>query len=352
MSPMALYASASSQRLVTASSAGGVLATGARLTRRGIRWLHTSKPRVPVLEKLLRAALFLPFYVPVALLLRAAAHLGMSPVLPRETVSGATVMCRLTDLIGWYIWLFGEWEPDLTLFAATRLNDGDVFVDVGANIGYYSLLASRSVGRGGAVVAVEASPSVFAELCGNADSDALGERIRVVNKAAAAVPGTLTIFAGPSHNVGMTTTVPSRGLKAESSVEALPLDSILTAAEVAAIRIIKIDVEGAEPDVLAGMAALIPALRPDAEIVVELSPQWWTRRDMEPADVLKPFIDGGFNIYTMSNDYSPWRYLWPNDVTAAVRLRGPVDSRAARVDVVLSRCDAEVLPMSAASSRA
>lgn len=348
---MTLYACAPSQRLATVNSTGGVLAFGARLTRCGIRWLRTSKPHVPALEKLLRAVLFMPFYVPVALLLRGAAHLGTSPVLPRETASGTTLMCRLTDLIGWYIWLFGEWEPDLTLFAASRLSDGDVFVDVGANIGYYSLLASHSVGSGGAVVAVEASPSVFAELRGNADSATTGNRIRAVNKAAAAVPGTLTIFAGPSHNVGMTTTVPSRGLKAESNIEALPLDRILTAGEVAAARIIKIDVEGAEPDVLAGMAALIPMLRPDAEIVVELSPQWWAQRDMDPADVLKPFIDGGFHIYTMSNDYSPWRYLWLNDVTAAVRLRGPVDSRAARMDVVLSRLDVESLPICAASSR-
>jgi FkbM family methyltransferase len=323
----------------------GSLLGWAQRTRGAIVKLQTAKRDVPAAERLLRAALFLPVYIPVSLLLRGAARLGISIVAPRRTPQGITLRCRLTDMIGWYIWLFGEWEPDLTRFLCSRLRDGDVFVDVGANIGYYSLLASAHVGQRGRVVAVEASAAVFAELRANAAANQMCDRIRLVNKAASASAGTLTVFAGPTHNVGMSTTVPTRGLKAESAVAALPLDQILTAAEIAATRVIKIDVEGAEPDVLAGMANLIPCLRPDAEIVVELSPRWWLQRNLSPADVLKPFIDVGFKVYTMTNDYSPWRYLWLDDVTDAVRQHADLSTRAARLDVVLSRYDSARLPI-------
>jgi FkbM family methyltransferase len=319
----------------------------AERTKSAITPLRTTKAGISAFEKLARTTLFLPVYVPVALLLRGAAHFGLSIAAPARTSSGSTMMCKLTDLIGWYVWLFGEWEPDVTRFVSSRLSDGDVFVDVGANIGYYSLLASRYIGERGSVVAVEASPGVFAELCHNIETNHLAGRIRPVNAAASAAAGAVTIFAGPDHNVGMSTTVPSRKLRAEATVAALPLEEMLTPSEIAATRIIKIDVEGAEPDVLAGMTTLIPLLRNDAEIVIELSPRWWERQDMSPVDILRPFLDGGFTMYAIGNDYSPWRYLWLNDVRDGRRMPGKIGRRTRRLDVVLSRRDTAHLPMTA-----
>jgi hypothetical protein len=84
-----------------------------------------------------------------------------------RTVFGAALAGRTKDLIQRHIFYFGVWEPNLTSFLASRLRDGDVFVDVGANIGYFSLLASRLVGRHGKVVAIEASPNIFAMLSAN-----------------------------------------------------------------------------------------------------------------------------------------------------------------------------------------
>ncbi|WP_157838265.1 FkbM family methyltransferase [Mycolicibacterium aromaticivorans] len=252
-------------------------------------------------------------------------------------------MCRLPDLIATYVWVFGEWEPDLTRFIVNRLRDGDVFIDVGANVGYYSLLAARSVGVNGNVVAVEASPVMFDQLRRNTGADRLGDRVRLVNKAAAAKSGKLTVFSGPRHNTGMSTTLSTRGLDVEATIEALRLDQIFTCEEAASIRIVKIDVEGAEPDVLAGMSNLIGVLRSDAEIVVELSPQWWPDPHLRPIDVLRPFVDAGFNVYKMKNSYNAWRYLWPNDVSNAIRVRDDLTRRVARLDIVLSRLDGDFL---------
>ena len=331
----------------TPSPADRVTVALACALRKVVRLLRTTKTSVPVVEKVLRGGLLIPVFAALSLLLRARARLGHSGQLPGGTGFGATLMCRLPDLIATYIWVFQEWEPDVTRFITSRLGDGDVFVDVGANIGYYSLLAAESVGDCGGVVAVEASPAMFEDLHCNTLASDHGDRIREVNKAAAAKSGTLTVFAGPRHNAGMSTTLPTRGLHVESTVDALPLDEILTFQEITSTRLIKIDVEGAEPDVLAGMCNLIGSMRPDAEIVVELSPRWWPDRQLRPLEVLRPFIEAGFNVYRMKNSYSAWRYLWPNQVSDAVRLRDPLTRRVSRLDLVLSRYDGDRLAIDA-----
>jgi FkbM family methyltransferase len=242
--------------------------------------------------------------------------------------------------------VFNEWEPDLTRFIAGRLRDGDVFVDVGANIGYYSVLAADCVGPTGRVVAIEASPPVFADLRGHLTGNSVDSRVRAENKAAGAEPGTLSIYSGPVHNVGMSTTLGKHGeASVESVVEAQPLWNLLSQDDVDALRLIKIDVEGAEPDVVAGMIDLIPRLPAGAEIILELSPKWWSDPGLRPLDVLRPFTDAGFCVYEMRNNYSAWRYLWPNDVSDATRVRRDLSKRVTRLDLVLSRVDGDRLPI-------
>jgi FkbM family methyltransferase len=323
-----------------------VVATACGL-RSAARRLGTPKQTVPRAERMFRAALLIPVFAALSLLLRGYGRLGHAVKMPGRTGFDATLMCRLPDLIATYIWVFDEWEPDLTRFIASRLGDGDVFIDVGANIGYYSLLAAGPVGDHGGVVAVEASPAMFDDLHQNVDVSSHRDRIREVNMAAAAKSGTLTVYAGPRNNAGMSTTLASRGLHAESTIDAKPLEEILTFREITSARLIKIDVEGAEPDVLAGMRNIIGTLRDDAEIVVELSPRWWPDRQLRPVDVLRPFIEAGFNVYELTNSYAAWRYLWPNDVRDAIRLRDPLTARVSRLDLVLSRHDGERLAIDA-----
>jgi hypothetical protein len=61
--------------------------------------------------------------------------------------------------------------------------------------------------------------------------------------------------------------------------------------------------------------------------------------------VLRLFLERGFHVYLLPNDYWPWRYLWPRDVGAPQRLRdfAVLVRRVARLDVVLSRSDADAL---------
>ncbi|NQW50844.1 MAG: FkbM family methyltransferase [Rhodospirillales bacterium] len=127
---------------------------------------------------------------------------------------------------------FGVWEPDVSRAIEQNLAPGDVFVDIGANIGYDTLLAS---------------PRTFALLQRNLEANASSSSVRPANAAVSDRPGTLDLYEVNPGNIGAATTLASRGGTLMASVEALPLEQILTPDELSRLRLIKMDVEGADP---------------------------------------------------------------------------------------------------------
>jgi FkbM family methyltransferase len=305
--------------------------------------LQTSRPDVPRWKRCLLGSLFVPpFAVLVALLRLRMLLLGPVSVAGR-TEDGVSFRCHLPDLIQMYIALFGQWEPDLTAYIRSHLAPGDVFIDVGANIGYYTLLASRLVGEDGRAVAIDASALLLEELRANHQANNAPKTVRIVHRAVSDRSHALTVFAGPRHNVGLATTVPGRGGRAEGTVEAAPLAEMLEDDEIARARLVKIDVEGAEPAVLRGLAGFLARCPENVVIVIELSPTWWEERHLTPHDALRPLLEAGFNVYEIPNSYWPWRYLWPHRVARPHRVRRPLNRRVPRLDLVLSREDADAL---------
>jgi FkbM family methyltransferase len=299
----------------------------------------------PAAMRFVHALLLVPPFATLWALLRLHGLLRGAAPASGESAFGATFNCRLPDMIQTYIHLFGIWEPDVTAFVARRLKPGDAFIDVGANVGYFSLLASRLVGDGGSVAAIEAAPAIHEQLVENLALNGSPPNIRTINMAASRERGTLQLFRGPMHNRGLTSTVQHRGMQPETAVEAAPLGELLTTEEIERTRLIKIDVEGGEDGVLAGMLPLLDRLPPDVELLVELSPTWWdgASRALEPREVLRPFVEAGFNVYELDNNYWPWRYLWAGSVRPPRRVRRELAARVARIDLVLSRVDAEEL---------
>ncbi|MBS4729553.1 FkbM family methyltransferase [Mycobacterium sp. SM1] len=314
------------------------------LWRGYIRRLRTDKRHVGVVERSVRALLLVvPYYiVDVVLLVRALAWGPLT--VDGTTEDGIHFRCRLPDIIALYVYLFGTWEPDLAAFLRRRLRPGDTFIDVGANIGCVSALASRLVGPGGTVVAIEPSPAMIAALQETLTSNDLAN-VRVVARAVSDREQALPLFTGPRNNTGLTATVSHGRRPQRGQVRAAPLGALVSREELATARLIKIDVEGAEDRVLAGMLASADALAADAELVIELSPTWWSDPQLRPSDVLRPFLERGYHIYLLPNDYAPWRYLWPKDIGAPQRLRdlAVLERRVKRLDIVLSRRDADAL---------
>ena len=242
------------------------------------------------------------------------------------------------DILQQYLYYFGRWEPQVTAFVQRRLRPGDGFVDVGANIGYFSLLAARCVGPTGAVMSVEASPSVFEMLRANIARNRAA--VRALNLAASDQPGRLALYSGDQCNCGTATLAGTPGARPQAVVEAAPLDALLTAEESRKARLVKVDVEGAEVAVVAGMKSLLNTGREDREFLVEIHPEMLARLNHTPEDVLRPFRAAGFHAYVLENDYDATAYLRPAAARPLARLSGEI---TADVNVVLSREEKEEL---------
>jgi FkbM family methyltransferase len=254
-----------------------------------------------------------------------------------RTRFGAAIPVVTSDIIQRYLYQFGIWEPHLTRWIQRTLRPGDTFIDVGANIGYYTLLAARLVGPGGHVVAIEPSPQ-FRQVMTSAISSAQHRNIRVAGVAAAGVRKQETFWLEDPANLGGTTMIRPRCGTPVFTADVLPLTEILTMEEARRARLLKIDVEGAEAQVIEGLVPMLSSLRPDAEITVEITPRLLARQGQTPDDVLSPLREAGFHVYRVPNDYDAVSY--PAAIRSPQpprRQDGPVTQMS---DLVLSRTDA------------
>lgn len=255
------------------------------------------------------------------------------------TIFGSRFAGDTRDMIQQYVYYFGIWEPNLTSWIRQRLAPGDTFIDVGSNIGYFSLLASKLVGDAGAVVAIEASPKIFSALQSNLARNR-ANNVRAVNVAVSDQKGTVKLFRGPHYNSGLTTIFDDLGFDFECEVEAVALSAILTPEEIQNARFIKIDVEGAEWPLVAGMGPLLNRCRHDLEIMVEINPERLAKQGKRPDDILSIFLDSGFHAYSIKNDYWALSHLPPHNEERPARIRAPIQCET---DLVFSRQDSELL---------
>jgi FkbM family methyltransferase len=283
-----------------------------------------------------RAALFIPLFGVWWLVLLAYARLRGSIRTETTTRSGLRMVVELPDLVEMYLYLFGLWEPDIAALIERRLEPGRTFIDVGAHSGAHTLVAAKVLGPTGRVVAFEPHGRKRNQLLANVESN---ENLAVVachQVALSDCEGTVVLFEGPTKNSGLASTVSHKRPAGKLTVRRSPPGSILTEEELAAVRIVKIDVEGGEPAVLRGFATLLDQLPPDVEFLVELSPNWWPD-PISTESIIMPFRSAGFNVFEIPNNYWPWRYLWPAAVALAKKRTAPLPNRVRRLDIVLAR---------------
>ena len=193
-------------------------------------------------------------------------------------VTGLQMAVDVTDGSARLLHFYGEpYEPALSRALRDRLGPGDVFLDVGANIGYFSTLAGLVVGATGRVVAFEPHPEARLVLQLAIATNRLEGIVEIVPAAVADRAGQVKLFVG--EDSVLSTTDPSRsparehyGFSGSIDVPQVTVDGWLGAHPelVPRIRAIKIDVEGTEADVLRGMPATLASC-PGAAILCETS---------------------------------------------------------------------------------
>ncbi len=202
----------------------------------------------------------LPWRLVLPRLLSAA---GVSRRVTARTFFGRDMNVHLPDLVGVKLYQYGFFEEGLSRAIVEALPDGGVFIDVGAHVGYYSILASLLVGPGGKVVAFEPTPRTLKELQSNtADLD----NVTVVPMAAWDGPARLTLhdfgWRQSSFNSVVEPRVTRDALSTAIEVDATALDDWLEAHGDIVPDFIKIDAESAEQRVLKGCRRTIERHHP------------------------------------------------------------------------------------------
>jgi FkbM family methyltransferase len=171
-------------------------------------------------------------------------------------------------VIGWSIATNGGWESDETSALVGLIGDGDIVIDVGANLGWYSVQFARAAGRNGKVIAFEPEPRNFALLRENLWLNGVSDEVIALNLAAADKPGALEFeLSGTNfgdHRVrfgGAGKAGDEPELYAESSrivisVPSITVDDALgvhaIAPDTVRLRLIKLDCQGAEAAIIVG----------------------------------------------------------------------------------------------------
>jgi FkbM family methyltransferase len=172
------------------------------------------------------------------------------------------------DLIQQTILLEGVWDPALTEFVESNLGPGDVFIDVGAHVGYFTLLAARRVGPTGSVLSLEPNPSTALQLRENLHRSHL-QNVLVEETASGESEQIVQLYLHTESNSSMASLSRANATGGASvQVPCTTLDLLCQQRGLTRVSVVKIDVEGAELLVLRGMKRVMNEMRP--LIVLEL----------------------------------------------------------------------------------
>jgi FkbM family methyltransferase len=210
-----------------------------------------------------------------------------------------------------------QWTEYSSVQACRSLiRPGMTVVDIGAHIGYYARIFSELVGPAGRVLAFEAEPENF-ELLRRHVSGAKYRNVEVFPYAVADRVGKLLLHLSPGHSNHSLVDgyAPSKGT---SEVESISLDAFLDGRGIDDVDFVKIDVEGAEPLVLAGMRNTL-ARSPRMAMLVEHNPVALRAGGTEPDAFARSLESAGFRLLASLDDLR-WEPMPPQTDDQTVNL--------------------------------
>jgi FkbM family methyltransferase len=187
----------------------------------------------------------------------------------------------------------GGWEPDITRLLFTLVEPGMRVVDVGANMGYFSLLLADRVGSSGLLWAFEPEPRNFQLLEWNLNVNGFTPRSRALRIAALDRRAQVRLWKDPLNFGGHSVVAGANSNIAGEilTVDAAPLDDCIDAP----IDVMKIDAEGSEPLIWDGMRRIIER-SPRLRVLAEFDPVQIRGKGRDPLAFLARIREQGFEI--------------------------------------------------------
>jgi FkbM family methyltransferase len=201
-----------------------------------------------------------------------------------------------------------SFEPEETALCKKLIGSGDRVLDIGANIGYYTLLFCDLVAPGGGVTAIEPDSQNFEILRDNLQMQVADGTATLHQLAVGNTEQTATLFRA-AENTGMHRMYPSVCCVAGSAeVRVIRGDSLA----LAPLNFIKIDIEGYEPFALQGFAQTLKQ-SPQVKILSEFSPLSIIEARFSPVAFLKSMRDQGFHL--VAQQRQTWTQISYEDIT-------------------------------------
>jgi len=190
----------------------------------------------------------------------------------------------------------GIFDPLETELFNAEIKKNDVVLDIGANIGYYTLIAAKLVGENGVVFAFEPEPTNFALLKRNVEINGY-KNVILVQKAVSNKTGKVKLYLS-ERNLGDHRIYNSQDGRQSIEIEAIRLDDYFKDYN-GKIDFIKMDVQGSEGGVFQGGSRVLKKNK-DVKVVTEFWPVGLKRFGIDAEEYLKLIIEHGFQIYEIN----------------------------------------------------
>ncbi|MGA1875209.1 MAG: FkbM family methyltransferase [bacterium] len=192
----------------------------------------------------------------------------------------------------------GNYEPSETRFFQNEVKEGNIVIDIGANIGYFTLLFAKHAGKRGHVYAFEPEPYNFGLLKKNIEINGY-TNVTLVNKAVSDCTGKLELFLN-EDNRGDHRIYNSHDGRRSLIIDSISLDDYFADFD-GKINLIKMDIQGAEYHALKGMISLL-SKNPQIVVETEFWPFGLLCSGIEPKVYLELFLELGFTIYLLNEE--------------------------------------------------
>lgn len=194
----------------------------------------------------------------------------------------------------------GVYEPRESASVRAYLKKGMTVIDVGANVGYYSLMAASIVRGEGQVHAFEPSPYAFARLSETIARNDI-QQLRLVGAALSDVAGQAQLFVSKKPGNHTPTMVPNDGGQ-PVGIRVMTLDNYLGENRIERVDFAKLDIEGFEPNVLRGASEALGSRRIRA-ILCEFNRGWLEANGSSAEQLYQMIVSRGFSAVGLVPDF-------------------------------------------------
>lgn len=184
---------------------------------------------------------------------------------------GGSFRLDLDDWVSFQIFAYGCYEENETRFLLDILRPGMIVLDIGAHVGYYTILAGLRVSPGGAVHAFEPMASSYSRLLENVTLNQL-DNVTANHCAVSDRAERATLWVGDPLNTGMSGLSRDEGLSGrKEEVRAVTIDGYLDGLRIRRVDVVKIDIQGAEHAALVGMKQTLRS-NEQVQVLAEVDP--------------------------------------------------------------------------------